>query len=48
MPLPTNNLAFGIEAIYALGPSGVVTEYVPFIEQYAGARAHAGGWCQPD
>jgi uncharacterized protein (TIGR03437 family) len=36
LPLPTNNLAFGIEAIYALGPSGVVTEYVPFIEQYAG------------
>lgn len=35
LPLPANDLAFGVEAIYALGPSGI-EEYLPFQVQYAG------------
>lgn len=36
LPLPANSFTFGVEAVYALGPSGVVTEFLPFDVQYAG------------
>lgn len=36
LPLPVNNLTFSVEAVYLLGPHGVVEEDVPFSVQYAG------------
>jgi uncharacterized protein (TIGR03437 family) len=35
LPLPTNNLTFGVEAVYTIGESGPLM-YMPFDVQYAG------------
>ena len=55
LPLPTNNLAFGVEAVYTIGIPFGIQQYMPFEVQYAGpaptlaagvsrTRSELGGW----